>query len=847
MPATSTHQPSAWRAGYQGLPGSFDEMLAPDGSLRPHWHTFVSKLDNLGQAELTRRWEQARQLIHENGVTYNVYGDPRGMDRPWDLDSLPLLISAEDWKALEPALIQRMHLLNALLKDLYGAQMLLRAGAFPAELVFANQGFLRPCHGIRPPKDLYLSLYSADLTRLPGGQWSVIADRTQAPSGAGYALENRIVLSRVLPEIFGTCQVHRLAHFFQKMRQSLAAMAPHNRDNPRIVLLTPGPYNETYFEHAYLARYLNYILVEGGDLTVRDQCVYLKTLGGLQRVDLILRRLDADYCDPLELRSESTLGVPGLVQAVRAGNVAVANALGSGVVETPAINCFLPQLCRTLLNEDLKLPSVPTFWCGQKSSLQHALANLDKMVIKPVFPMREFEPVFGARLTEAEREELSARVRARPHLYVAQEQVALASVPALDGGQMQPRQAVLRSYLLAHDGSYTVMPGGLTQIPSSSNNLIFSLQRGSGSKDTWVLSNAPVSNFSLLHQDGRAIELSRGGSDLPSRVADNLFWLGRYVERAECAVRLMRGVIARLSERSDAGEDHVLPELLRALRYLRAGQHALAWDPEPELSGGDVLKFVMDESRSSGGLYDTLRCVQDVARMVRDRLSNDTWRVLRGLDEEVAWPAAEDTVTASELLDILNRIVIALASFGGLASESMTRSQLWRFLDIGRRLERANNMTGLLRSALVRVAKDEPPVLEAVLEVSDSLMTYRRRYLSSLQPAPVLDLLIADETNPRSLAFQLVALDEHVTHLPKDRAYPSLSPEQRLTMALCANVRLLEIDALARDDQGVRERLDETAVRVEKDMVALNEMITRGYLSHVLPSRQLASYGRGAE
>lgn len=826
------------------MAGSFDEMLAPDGSLRPHWHTFVSKLDALGQAELTRRWEQARQLIHENGVTYNVYGDPRGMDRPWDLDSLPLLVSAEDWNALEPALVQRMHLLNLLLKDLYGAQMLLRAGAIPPELVYANQGFLRPCHGIRPPKDTFLSLYSADLARLPGGQWSVIADRTQSPSGAGYALENRIVLSRVLPEVFGTCQVHRLAHFFRKMRESLAALAPHNRDNPRIVLLTPGPFNETYFEHAYLARYLNYILVEGGDLTVRDQCVYLKTLGGLQRVDLILRRLDADYCDPLELRPESSLGVPGLTQAVRAGNVAIANALGSGVVETPAINCFLPQLCKTLLNEDLKLPSVPTYWCGQKASMQHALANLQHMVIKPVFPMREFEPVFGARLAQAEREELSARIRARPHLYVAQEQVALASVPVLANGQVQPRQAVLRTYLLAHEGSYTVMPGGLTQIPSSSSNLIFSLQRGSGSKDTWVLSNAPVSTFSLLRHGGQTIELSRGGSDLPSRVADNLFWLGRYVERAECYVRLIRGIAVRLSERSAAGEARELPELLRALRYQRLVEGTLAWDPPEEISVEDELKMIMDESRAPGGLYETLRCVQDVARMVRDRLSTDTWRVLRGLDEDVAWPRAEDKVTVSALLATLNQIVIALASFGGLASESMTRSQLWRFLDIGRRMERANNMAGLLRSAMVRTSKDEPPVLEAVLEVSDSLMTYRRRYLSSLQPAPVLDLLIADETNPRSLAFQLVALEEHVKHLPKDREYPSLSPEQRLIIAVCANVRLLEIDTLAMDVNGTREHLDEMAARVERDMLALAELVTRGYLSHVQPSRQLASFGR---
>ena len=335
-------------------------MFASDSDLRPQWQTFVSLLDRMGPPELSRRWEQGQRLIHENGVTYNVYGDPRGMDRPWELDSIPLVISAADWNdELEPALAQRARVLNLLLADLYGPQALLRAGVFPPELVFWNPGFLRPCHGIKLPNKSYLNLYSADIARTPDGRWSVISDRTQAPSGAGYALENRIVLSRIFPDVFKECQVQRLASFFRKVRENMNSLAPYNRDNPFIVLLTPGPFNETYFEHAYLARYLNYTLVEGGDLTVRDQCVYLKTLGGLHRVDVIVRRLDAEYCDPLELRADSALGVPGLVQAVRAGNVAVANPLGSGLVESPAINAFLPELCKLLLNEDLKLPSVP--------------------------------------------------------------------------------------------------------------------------------------------------------------------------------------------------------------------------------------------------------------------------------------------------------------------------------------------------------------------------------------------------------------------------------------------------------------------------------------------------------
>jgi uncharacterized circularly permuted ATP-grasp superfamily protein/uncharacterized alpha-E superfamily protein len=830
-----------WRARYPINSNVHDEMFNADQSLRPHWLSFSSQLDQMDAEELARRWELGRRLIHENGVTYNVYGDPKGMDRPWELDSIPLLISADEWSSIESALIQRARLLNLLLADLYGPQALLRAGIFPPELVFSHPGFLRPCHGIRLPQQCHLNLYSADIARTPDGRWSILGDRTQAPSGAGYALENRIVLSRIFPEVFKHCNVQRLAMFFRKMRETMTALAPYNRDNPLIVLLTPGPYNETYFEHAYLARYLNYTLVEGGDLTVRDQCVYLKTLGGLHRVDVILRRLDAEFCDPLELRPDSTLGVPGLVHAVRAGNVAVANPLGSGLIETPAINSYLPALCRHLLGEDLKLPSVPSYWCGKASALQHAIANLERMVIKPVFHSPDIEPVFGARLSREQRETLIARIKAQPHRYVAQEQVALSTVPVLVKDQIQPRHAVVRTYLAAHDNSYVAMPGGLTQVPGSSDSLVFSLQRGGGSKDTWVQSDAPVSNFSLLRPANQPIELSRAGSDLPSRVADNLFWLGRYVERAESAVRLLRGIVVRLSEKSATGDVRELPALLNAYKAQRKGSSPAA-DAADELMPSDDLRYALDLSYGPGGMYATLQSLQGVARMVRDRLSNDTWRVIRSLDEDVIWPKENEHVHLSEMLAKLNYMIITLASFGGLASESMTRGQVWRFMDMGRRLERSVSVAGLLRSTLRQTTRDEPPLLEALLEICDSLMTYRRRYLASLQLAPVLDLLLADESNPRSVAFQLVSLDDHVNNLPRDKSQAQLSPEQRLTLSNLSMLRLIDIDSLSiADEEGRRKKLDESLERVDKDMTALSDLIARRYLSHAQTSRQLAS------
>ncbi len=388
---------------------------------------------------MKQRWHEAKHLIRENGVTYNVYGDPQGMDRPWELDPIPLLISPNDAASLESGLVQRANLLDLILADIYGPQRLLTGGLLPPELIFGHSKFLRSCHDLKVAKNRHLHLYAADVGRAPDGSFFVLADRTQAPSGAGYALENRLVFSRMLPETFRDCQVQRLASFFRTVRETLRSIAPHDRDNPRVVLLTPGPYNETYFEHAYLARYLGYMLVEGSDLTVRDNRVYLKLLGGLQPVDVILRRLDDDYCDPLELRRDSFLGVPGLVQVIRAGNVALANALGTGLMESPAMLAYLPGLCRHLLGEELKIPSVPTWWCGEPAVLNHVVSNIHRMVIKPTFGSGLFEPIFGEELTSEASVELIEKIRARPLDFVGQEQLELSSAPVLAGDVSEPK------------------------------------------------------------------------------------------------------------------------------------------------------------------------------------------------------------------------------------------------------------------------------------------------------------------------------------------------------------------------------------------------------------------------
>ena len=851
-------------AGYAGLSGAHDEMLQGAGTVRRHWRELIEGFNTIGHAGLARRWQAAQRMIQDNGVTYNVYGDPRGVDRTWNLDPVPFTLDPAEWATVEAGLAQRSEVLNLVLADLYGPQRLLKDKLLPSDLVFANPNFLRPCHGIRPAPGStaaggrgdagrHLVLHGVDLARNPRGQWWVIADRTQAPSGAGYALENRLVISRTFPALFRDIGVRRLALFFGELRNTLAKMVPEGRENPRIVLLTPGPYNETYFEHAYLSRYLGFTLVEGSDLTVRDHRVYLKTLGGLQRVDVILRRLDDSYCDPLELRGDSALGVTGLVQAAAAGQVAIANALGSGLIETPALMPFFPSLCRTLLGEEPKLPAVATWWCGQPKERAYVLEHLAELVVKPAFPGDAIEPVFGAKLSAAERGALKDRIEARPHRYVAQESVALSTAPVWEGatpgggasgGGYTPRHIMMRAFSAAKaEGGYAVMPGGLVRVSAAAESMIVSMQRGGGSKDAWVLADGPVSRFSLLQNEAKVVAVSRTAADLPSRVADGMYWLGRYVERAEGLTRLMRAVVKRFTEETSPDG---CPELPRLFRTLYRVTHNVPGATE----GGEFADPLGDYDRAAryvrAALFDaeqgfSLRATIDHARrvgsVVRDRISVDTWRILRQIDRDFRDDEAEPgDLTAA--LTVLDRLMIPLYAFSGLSHESMTHTQGWRFLDMGRRVERAAATLALLQELLGRSRGDELPTLDATLEVANSSMTYRSRYRTSLSAMPVVDLLLLDESNPRSVGFQLAELMRHVDALPRDEAEGQRSPEQRLMLGMLSGVQLADVAELTRVEErtGRRPELVGLLERLSGGLPEFSDALTQRYLTHAQAS-----------
>ncbi|MEX2643989.1 MAG: circularly permuted type 2 ATP-grasp protein [Acetobacterales bacterium] len=829
---------------YRPLPGIFDEMMTADGGVREHWRSLLRALDGLGVDGLKSRDALARRLIHEDGITYNVYGDPAGISRPWELDVVPLVVPPTEWVALEAGLIQRARLLNAALTDIYGRQTMLREGRLPASLVFGNPQFLRPLHGASVPNGTFLHIYAADLGRSPDGRWWVINDRTQAPSGVGYTLENRIVTGRALPDIMQAGHVRRQAYFFYRMRESLRDLASH-REDPVVVLLTPGPFNETYFEHVYLARYLGFPLVEGGDLTVRDSRVYMKTVAGLRQIDVILRRVDDDWCDPLELRETSAIGVPGLVQAARAGNVAIANALGSGVVESQGFMGFLPGLCRHLLGEELIIPNVATWWCGHEKAAQTVIDRLDSLVVRQAFrplPGRaETPPVMGAELTAGQREDLIRRIRARGYDFVGQETVTLSTAPVFDGEVLRPGSVVLRAYVAAVGDSWIVMPGGLTRVASQHDTRTISMQEGYGSKDAWLMAEGPVGSFSLLPSEDEPAPLRRSGTALPSRAADDLYWLGRYAERSEGIIRLLRALLARLV--GDADPEQGRRQLRLLMDVLVAEDlidSAAKEEHEAGAAGGPV------DPRFTEGLRLTIGNLFAAGTRVRDRLSADAWRIISRLNDHAVWQEPALGIEIETARANLDEMVTLVSAFSGMEMENMTRGMGWTFLDIGRRVERALHGTMLLDALLLTRQGERRGTLELLLELADCAITYRTRYISTPQLAPVVDLLLVDDSNPRSVLFQLRRLEDRLRALPRGEEAFGLAPEQRILRDLLTRLELADVHDLCAERKGGGARpLDALLTRLIERLPQISNVIANTYFAHVEVLYADRAYARG--
>jgi len=743
-------------AGYAAPAGRFDELLAAPGRPRAHWDTFVRALAERSEREVSDTLSLTERQIREHGITYNVYADAQGVHRPWQVDPIPLVLPADEWAAIAAGIEQRAELLDRVLGDLYGAQSLLKGGAIPPAVVFGHRGFLAAAEGFVPAGGRHLLQYAADLARSPDGRWWVVADRTQAPSGSGYALENRLVVSRVFPQMFRELPVQHLASFFDALRSSLLQWAPRGDGAPRIVLLTPGPYNETYFEHALLARYLGFALVEGNDLTVRDDRVWLKTISGLERVHAIVRRQDDDYCDPLELRSDSALGVAGLTDVARRGNVLLANALGSGVLESGALLGYLPELSRALLAEPLVLPSIATWWLGERAAFDDAWRRPERLIVKPIERSPHEPSIAVGQLSAAEREALRRRIEERPQHFVAQEWVHVSQAPVLEGkssGALAARTVGLRVFAVATPSGWRVMPGGLTRVAPDEDSPVIAMQRGGRSKDTWVLGDGPVNaEFSLLSSTVGTGDLVGADATLASRAAENLFWLGRYGERCDATARLLRVAIAQLLD--DGGSRAGAPPT-----YLLAERLGVV-DPGRRAPGRSPARALRRAAHHpEGALAQRLASLSRVAFSLRDRMSVDHWRTLNRL---LADPALQREPALPMTLVWLDRAVTALMTLSGFVLDGMTRGVGWRFVSIGRRVERLATMCTTLQVATVEGRMHE---LDWLLDLADSSVTYRSRYLAAPEWLPVLDMVVRDEANPRSLAFQAKGLAEFIARL----------------------------------------------------------------------------------
>lgn len=814
----------------------WDEMVTGDGHVRAHWQGFISSGAADG-ASMSERWDAGQRLLFQNGVTYHAYADPQGVERPWPLDPIPLLLPQSEWHMIAEGLRQRARLLDRVLADLYGEQTLVRDGMLPPALVLGDPGFLRACHGLNLPAGSRLTLIATDMVRDRDGIWRVLASRTQAPTGTGYTLENRVVMSQTLAEAFRGCNVERLSPFFEQLRQTLITLAPRRSGPdgcPRMALLTPGPLNEAYFEHAFLARHLGLTLVEGADLTVRDQAVYLKTLGGLERIDVILRRVDDDFCDPLELRPDSILGVPGLLEAVRAGNVMVCNSLGSGLTNSVALIPWMGALSRQVLGEAPLLADVPTYWGGDARQRAEMVAGLDRLVFRPAFSSLGHRTSFGPELTAAARQELAASLRRRPQDWVAQEPIVPSTAPVWRDGKKVARPLVLRAFTCATpDGDWTVMPGGLARISADERFASVTLQTGAGAKDVWIV-GATIGQ--PQRRRGSAAMMPDGGGDtgprtgdLPSRAADHLFWVGRYAERADAAVRTLRAAARRLTDDAHPGAEEELVPLLRLMGFTGMIPMEISGLPQADAARGmrQALEIVADPA-NPGGLRATMERLRRAASGVRDRLPGEFSRVLTVLGDVASQPLKAEPAAMQLRLDEVSRL---LASLIGLELDGMSRGPAWRFLVLGRRLERAIGIVGAFNGCgLGSGTAGTVASLSVLLELAAAGAAYRDQHPVGIRREPVLSLLLADDEHPRSLAFQIKTVQRQLVKLPPiDAEGLEVSPTK------LANDLLETAAGMVADPQPTRDptALADLTDRLGRLLPEISNLLSQAYFSHV--------------
>ncbi|MEH6558819.1 MAG: circularly permuted type 2 ATP-grasp protein [Oceanicoccus sp.] len=836
---------------YRQVNGLVDDAFAIDGSVKPQWEYLLNSLRNLGPEVMAERAQKVRRILRDDGATFNIYGGDGSPGSSWELDPVPHIIGSEDWGNIEAGLLERAELFNLVLRDIYGSRTLLRQGILPPEALFSHGGFVRACQGIQLAGEHELIMHAVDMVRQPDGSMCVLSDRTQAPSGSGYVLENRTVMSRVFPSLYRDSHVHRLASFYQRLRLKLVSLSPSD-DPPLIAVLTPGNQSETYFEHTYLANYMGFPLVQSGDLIVRNGFVWMKSLDGLKRVDVILRQVEDAFCDPVELRSNSQLGVPGLLEVVRSGRVVIANPLGSGVLENPILLKYLPQISKCLLGREPRLSSVKTYWCGDESDLAFVTANIRQLIIKPAYRGIGVSSVWGGDLNAEQQNQLLATIRHNRYQYVAQERLEKPHIPAFSPGILEPRPALLRTFSIATDSSYAVLPGGLTRIGTNTHGLTINMQSGSPSKDTWVTASEPERTLDF----DNAADSSRANIDsqlvsLPSRVVENLYWMGRYAERAEVSLRFLRTVFLLLNS-EEPTEDDARRILLQTVTQITAtlpgfmnASEQLLLNPDEEL-----LLIIKDGGRI-GSIKSTLNAMLSSADQSKELLSTDTIRVINDLGdalEQMDIELADGLTSAPE--DALDPLVTGLAALSGLMQESMIRSVGWRFMELGKRIERALQTINTIDNLMTPVTSEagKSTLLTALLISMEAFMTYRRGGREHRGLELGLELVMLDNSNPRSLIFQLEVLQQHLGELPKsDTQGGELGAEERALLEAMTSLKLSRISKLLESNSEQRDELKNLLEHLKKLLRDFNRFISEKHFEHRANPQQLVTSTWGAQ
>ena len=820
-------------ANYQSKHAIYDEYLSAGGYQDGAWHPIAGYLDRLGTQGIQACAAEAEHLVHQSGANFQITRDELEKSRPWQLAVVPLVLDSLTWAKLESGLQQRMRLLETVLCDLLGKQQLLKERILPAELLTANPEFMPAYHEL-PTGVNRLTLTATDLARDNDGSWWVTGDRTRAPSGLGYALENRIITSRVLPHLIRKSNVTRVAAFFSSLQKQLDSLAPRTKDNPRVAIRTPGEHSYRYVEDAYLARYLGYTLVQGRDLAVRGDRLNLKTLGGLLPIEVLWRHVSDHKCDPLELDPSTSQGVSGLLQSIRSGTVSVANSIGSVLVQMPALMPFLPAASKFFFGNELSLPSIATYWCGGSKERQYVLEHLDDLILRPAFVVSGSPPIDPLELTSEERQALIAKIKDRPHQFVAQQRPSRSTTPVWHDGKLRPWHMALRSFHVQTSNGFEVMPGGLIRVSPENASLDHSPISGRRGQDCWIIANEPVDHeTTLLPPSNAPLQLMRGVQELPSRVAENLFWLGRHAERTEAVARLLRTTLNRLAGENAVEELVDLPRLLAALAAV--GQIAPDYAIKELVQALPTLEAVLPDSvfdrEQPRGLQASVINMVEKAKSARDRISADGYRIITRIGDDLVGSLTNTDIGAT--IERLNRLITDLLALSGLANESMTHTHGWRFLHLGRRIERAYQTAELLAATLAHPIADEGPLLESVLRVTDSIMTYRSRYLSRLQTTAVIDLLITDNTNPRSLVFQLQTINQLIAELPNDSIDQASGEDQRSAEDLLHCIRMAQPTELAfTGTTGPRQELCALLNKLINGLPRLSNEITARYLIH---------------